>query len=103
MLREIASSGESQTNNLDQAAAGLLYVEPDYLREPGLAMQAAERAVQSSKRKRPGYLLTLANAYRQLGRDELARQTAQEGLNLLAKAGPAPFQMRLLLEAEVRK
>ena len=100
LLREVALSEGAQTIAFDQAAAGLLFVEPDHLREPGLALQASERAVELSKRRRPGYLLTLAVAYRAVGKVELARQTAREGLELLVKS-ETPFRVRLLLEAEM--
>jgi serine/threonine protein kinase len=86
LLKEVGQRQNAQGFELDSAATGLIIVEPVRLRDPGLAVELAERMVESSHHQKAGFLLTLANSYRAAGQVDKARQAAKEGLALL----PAP-------------
>jgi hypothetical protein len=87
---------------LDKAAAGLTIVLPVQLRDPLFALECAERAVEMSHHRKPGFLLTLARAYHAAGQPDKARAAAQEGLALLPAVTPAtvPCRIRKQLQAE---
>jgi tetratricopeptide (TPR) repeat protein len=88
--------------DLDAAATGLIIVMPARLREPSLAVEFAERMVEKSHHQKPGFLLTLAQAYRISGQPEKARATAWEGLALLPSAtNTVPSRVRKQLQAEL--
>jgi hypothetical protein len=75
---------------------------PAQLRDAQLAVGYAERMVDGSHREKPGFLLTLARAYRAAGQPERARAAAKEGLALLPAAAPGtiPSRIRRQLQAE---
>jgi len=93
----------AQGFDLDSVATGLATVLPERLRDTQLAVECAERMVEMSHHQKPGFLLTLAHAYRAAGESEKARATAQEGLALLPAATPAtvPSRVRKQLQAEL--
>jgi hypothetical protein len=89
---------------LDLALEAILKVEPASLRDPRLAVKWAERGVALSHRKIPRWLLSLAQAYRDLGQIEKGRAAAREGLALLPilQPGATKPRIRRLLEIESR-
>jgi serine/threonine protein kinase len=102
LLEPIALDQAAAANQLGHAVDALLMAQPETLRRPALAVKAAERMVELSHRARPSYLLELTLAYRAAGQAERARETAREGLKLLAGSSETPFRMRRLLEREAR-
>ncbi len=99
MLRQVAAAPDAQGFDLDQAVDGLLIAEPASLRDPALALKAAERMIELTKRKRPDYLLDLARCYLANGDPVRARQTAREALGLyVGLSSTAPFRARMLLQ-----
>jgi hypothetical protein len=89
--------------DLDAVATGLTIVMPARLRDPQLAAECAERMVEMSHHRKPGFLLTLARAYRAAGQPQKAREAAKEGLALLptATAATVPSRIRKQLQAEL--
>ena len=87
---------------LDSEVGALLSVKPLTLRDPHLAIACAEHQALLTRRKEPGVLHSVAQAYRFAGQIEKARAVAAEGLALFAPAVPgAPIpRMRKLLELE---
>ena len=87
---------------LDTAVSDLLTIKPLTLRDPLLAVASAEREALLTKRKKPGVLLSLAQAYRSAGQLEKAHAVAFEGLALLPQvaAGTPMPRARKLLESE---
>jgi serine/threonine protein kinase len=102
-LCRIALTDEASIPNLDNATAALLTVRPARLRDPELAVQFAERLVAQTHRRKPSFLLTLAQAHHAAGNLGKARATAREGLALLPPPQPGTIKPRLrrLLELEV--
>ena len=102
-LKELAAKHPDSVLILDSEVAALLNVKPLTLRNPSLAITCAERDALMTKRKKPGVLLSLAQAYRLAGQIEKARAAANEGLALLPAViagAPLPRTRRLLqLEA----
>jgi hypothetical protein len=72
------------------------------LREPALAVQYAERIVETSFHHNPEFLLTLAQAYRATGQPVKAQAAAKEGLALLPAETSATVMSRVrkLLHAQ---
>jgi tetratricopeptide (TPR) repeat protein len=83
ILKAVARQQDAQGFDLDAVATGLTIVEPEQFRDPKLAVECAERMVESNHHQKPGFLLTLAHAYRGIGQPEKARAAAKEGLALL--------------------
>lgn len=102
ILKTVGNQPNAQSDDLDEVAAGLTIVMPVQLRDPRLAVEYSRRAVEMSHRRKPGYLLTLARAYRATGQAERARAVAREGLALLpaATATTVPCRIRKQLQAE---
>ena len=105
MLKELAAKHADSLLILDSEVSALLNVEPLTLREPSLAIACAEREALLTKRRKPGVLLSVAQAYRSAGQPEKARAAASEGLALLpaATAGTPVPRIRKLLELEERR
>jgi tetratricopeptide (TPR) repeat protein len=103
LLKAVGKQPNAQAFDLDAAATGLTIVMPAQLRDPRLAVEYAERLADMSHRRKPGFLLTLAGAYRAAGRREQARAAARQGLALLPAETPAtvPCRVRKQLEAEL--
>ena len=103
ILKAVAKQQDAQGFDLDAVATGLTIVEPEQFRDPKMAVACAERMVESSHRQKPGFLLTLAQAYRAAGQRERARTTAKEGLGLLPSPAPdrVPSRIRKKLQAEL--
>ena len=103
-LATLKDLGLKQPNSqlLDYEVAALLTVKPIALRDPKLAISCAEKEALLTKRKQPGILLSVAQAYHAAGQVERARAVALEGLALLPPTGPgAPVsRTRKLLESE---
>jgi hypothetical protein len=72
---------------------------PERLRDPPLAVEYAQRMVDMSHHRKPGFLLTLARAYRAAEQPEKARAAAAEGLALLPAT--ARSRVRKQLQAEL--
>ena len=103
MLKAVGKHPNAQGFDLDAVATGLTIVMPVGLRDTQLAVEYAERMVDKSHRRKPGFLLTLARACRAAGQREKARAAAREGLALLPPATPAtvPSRVRKQLQAEL--
>jgi tetratricopeptide (TPR) repeat protein len=103
ILKAVAKQQDAKGSDLDAVATGLTIVEPKELRDPTLAVECAERMVESSHHQKPGFLLTLAHAYRAAGQPEKARTAAKEGLGLLPSltADTVPSRIRKKLQAEL--
>ncbi|WP_306601857.1 serine/threonine-protein kinase [Geothrix sp. 21YS21S-2] len=104
VLKARAQEKDAAIPTLDHATSALLSVRPEHLRNPGLAVQFAQRLVAISRRRKPDFMLSLAEAYHAQGRLDLARSTAKEGLALLPPVQPGAVRSRLrkLLERELR-
>ena len=103
ILKAVGKQQDAQGYDLDAVATGLTVVWPEPLRDPQLAVECAERMVAMSHHQKPGFLLTLARAYRSAGQPEKARAAAKEGIALLPVATPttAPSRVRKQLQAEL--
>ncbi len=103
ILKAVGKRPDAQAFDLDSVATGLTIVLPAELRDPGLAVEYAQRMVELSHHRKPGFLLTLASAWRAAGQPQKARAVAAEGLALLPEASPAtvPCRIRKRLEAEM--
>jgi len=103
ILKTVAEQENAHGVDLDAVATGLTIVKPTRLRDPQLAVECAERMVEMSHHRKPGFLLTLARAYRTAGQAGEARAAAQEGLSLLPASTPAtvPSRIRKQLQAEL--
>ncbi len=103
LLKAVGKRQDAQGFDLDSAATGLTIVMPARLRDPQLAVEYAQRMVDMSHHRKPGFLLTLARAWRAAGQPEKARAAAAEGLALLPAATPAtvPSRVRKQLQAEL--
>lgn len=103
-LQQLSARNPDSPLVLQIAAKDQLIAEPPSLRNPKLALQYAQRAVDLTHHKIPVMLLTLARAYRANGQIDLSRATAREGLALLPPPRPheAPTNMRRLLEKQTR-
>ncbi len=99
ILKAVGKLPNAQGFDLDQVATGLTIVRPVQFRDPGLAVECAQRMVDMSHHRKPGYLLTLAYAWRAAGQPEKARATAAEGLALLPAT--AHSRVRKQLQAEL--
>ena len=101
-LRAGALADDASIQTLDFAIAATLKVLPIRLRNPELAIQFAERLVAQTHRRKPNFLLSLAQAYRAAGLIEKARAAAKEGLALLPalRLGAIKPRLRRLLEIE---
>lgn len=97
-----AARSDASLPTLDHAVSALLVVLPKPLRDPGLAVRCAERLVASTHRRKPDFLLALAQAYRAAGLVDDARATAKEGLGFLPPARPGAVKPRVrrMLEGE---
>lgn len=104
-LRACALEPDASIPALDMAASTLLTVRPARLRDSELALQFAERLVTLTHRRKPNFLLLLAQACHAAGQIEKARATAKEGLVLLPSTQPGVSKPRLrrLLELEARE
>jgi tetratricopeptide (TPR) repeat protein len=95
ILKAVGKQPNAQGFDLDQVATGLIAVQPVELRDPPLAVAYAQRMVDMSHHRKPGFLLTLARACRAAGQPERARAAAAEGLALLPAAGPSRLRKQL--------
>jgi len=104
VLKDMVEKDPESLFILDLALEAILKVEPASLRDPRLAVKWAERGVALSHRKIPRWLLSLAQAYRDLGQIEKGRAAAREGLALLPilQPGATKPRIRRLLEIESR-
>jgi hypothetical protein len=86
----------------DTAVSDFLNVKPLSLRDPSVAVAYAEQEVLLTKRKKPGALLSVAQAYRSAGQIEKAHAAASEGLALLSavNAEGTMTRTRKLLQVE---
>jgi tetratricopeptide (TPR) repeat protein len=102
-LKDLSRNNLTSPTILDITASDLLTVQPVSLRDPRFAVDCAERAVNLSHRMKPSMLITLAQAYRASGQAERSRETAKEGLALLAAPQPGSVKPRIrkLLEAQM--
>ena len=103
ILKAVGKRKSSLGFDLDLVATGLTIVSPARLRDPRLAVECAERMVEDSHRRKPGFLLTLARAYRTAGQTEKARAAAAEGLALLPAPPTVPSRVRKQLQTELRE
>jgi predicted Zn-dependent protease len=103
ILKAVGKDQNAHGGDLDAVATGLTMVMPPSLRDSQLAVECAERMVEMSHHQKPGFLLTLARAYRAAGQPEKARATAKEGFALLpaATAATVPSRIRKQLQAEL--
>ena len=102
ILTAVGKQKDAQGFDLDQVATGLTIIGPVGLRDPRLAVDCAERMVAMSHGRKPGFLLTLAHAYRATGQPAKARAAAAEGLALLpASHLTVPSRIRKQLQAEL--
>ena len=103
ILKAVAEEQNAQGFDLDAVATGLTKVMPARLRDPQLAVECAERMVKMSHHQKPGFLLTLARAYRAAGEFEKAHAAAKEGLALLPAITPKTVSSRIRnqLQAEL--
>jgi len=104
VLKELAAKHPGTALILDHEAAALLKAKPDSLRDPRLAIAAAEREALVTKRREPDALLWVAVAYRMAGKLEQARAAASEGLALFPLADGkqlAVSRIQRLLELEI--
>ena len=101
-LKSLAAKHPDSALILDFEVAALLSVKPTALRDPKLAIASARQQALLTRRKQPGVLLFLAQAYHAAGQIEAARSTAGEGLALLppVTAGAPISRTRRLLEME---
>jgi len=102
-LRELAASPDATPDILDNATSALLFVQPLRLRDPAWTLTAAQRLVSLTHRRRPDCLLTLAQAYHQAGRTDLAAATANEGLALLPATAARRSRLWKLLSTEAQR
>jgi tetratricopeptide (TPR) repeat protein len=100
ILKAIGKLPNAQGFDLDQVATGVTMVRPVQFRDPGLAVECAQRMVELSHHRKPDYLLTLAHAWRAAGQPEKARAVATEGLALLPTT--ALSRVRKQLQAELK-
>ena len=98
ILKAVGKLPNAQGFDLDQVATGLAIAMPVQFRDPELAVECAQRMVEMSHHRKPGYLLTLANAWRAAGQPEEARAAAAEGLALLPAAAPSRVHKELQAE-----
>ncbi|MGO9229560.1 MAG: protein kinase domain-containing protein [Bryobacteraceae bacterium] len=105
ILKVVGRLPSAKASDMDWIARGLTIVMPVQLRDPKLAVNCAERAVEMSHHREPAFLRTLALAYRAAGQPEKAHAAAKEGLALLPAANPAtvPSRIRKQLQAEAAK
>jgi len=103
ILEAVAKQQNAQGVDLDAVATGLTIVEPKQLRDPRTAVECAERMVENSHHQKPGFLLTLAKAYRAARLSDKARAAAREGLGLLPipTATTTPSRIRKQLQAQL--
>ena len=101
-LRAAGLRSDAGIPTLDHAVSALLTVRPTRLRDPALAVQFAERLAGLTRRRKPDFLLSLAQALRAAGQAGKARAAAAEGLALLPALPPGGVRprLRILLEAE---
>lgn len=98
LLKDVGRHKDAAGFELDNAANGLLIVQPPQLQDPGLAVGYAERMVELSGHRKPSYLLTLATAYYAAGQPGKGRAAALEGIALLPAPGPTVIPSRLALQ-----
>jgi len=101
-LRAAGLRNDAGIPTLDHAISALLTVRPARLRDPALAVRFAERLAELTHRRKPDFLLSLAQAYHAAGLGGKARAAAAEGLALLPALPPGAIRprLRVLLEAE---
>ena len=101
-LKDLAAKQPDSLSVLDYELEALLTVKPVTLRDPKLAALCAEREALLTKRKEPGVLLAVAEAYHAAGKTEQAHAAALEGLALLPPIDPGTqaSRTRKLLESE---
>ena len=102
-LRKAAQAADASPQTLDCASAALLTALPLRLRNPQLSMAFAERLVALTHRRKPVFLLSLAQACRAAGQPEKAKETAREALALIPplRPGATRTRVRIFLEAEL--
>jgi hypothetical protein len=101
-LKDLTMKHPDSALVLDFEVAALLTVKPPALRDPKLAIASAQQEALLTRRRQPGVLLFLAQAYHAAGQIEAARATASEGLALPppVTVGAPVSRTRRLLEME---
>jgi hypothetical protein len=104
LLTHMAADPHASLSSLDLSVAALLFVEPNSLRNPALAIDEAQHGVQVTRGKSARSFLELAQAYRAGGKQDEGVQAARTGLSLLPdRSGPpANLMTRLKREAMAR-
>jgi len=93
-LREATAPQDASAHVLDLATAARMGVLPKSLRDTALNVRDAERMVTLTERKKAGFLLTLANAYKADGQGAKSVAAAKEGLALLPAVAPGAAMPR---------
>jgi len=102
--RRLADRPDLPPTELTRIARLLLFCQPADLRDPGVAVACARRAVDLTGGADAYALDTLAEAQLQAGDPEAARTTVQRALALLDGAGTEPSSwLRRMLEARLRR
>lgn len=102
-LKVDASHDNASPLTLALAATAFLEVEPEDLREPLYALEAAKRGDDMTHHKSATWLFLLAKAYHANGRALDARLAAEKGISLLASpdGDNSSSKVRKLLENEL--
>jgi len=87
-LREATARPDVSPHTLDLATAARMNVLPKSLQDTALNVRDAEHMVALTQRKKAGYLITLAEAYRADGQKAKSIAVAKEGLALLPAVPP---------------
>ena len=87
ILKAVGKRPDAQAFDLDSVATGLTIVLPAELRDPGLAVEYAQRMVEWSHHRKPGFLFSPPSAWRAAGQPQKARAVAAEGLGWRSRAG----------------
>lgn len=98
-LKDMALKHPDTVLTLDMEISAVLNARPIALRDPKLAVQAAEHEALLTLRHQPSVLHWLAQAYRAAGRIDEAHAAAREGLALFSSGTPRS-RTRKLLELE---
>lgn len=87
-LRDATDRPDVSARVLDLATAARMSVLPKSLQDTALNVRDAERMVALTQRKKPGFLLTLAETYKADGQKAKSVVVAKEGLALLPPVPP---------------
>ena len=102
LLRSGTEQAGAGGEAFNEYAWALVSSDVEDVRNPGLALEYARRAIASAGSPNPVYLHTLGWAHYRLGRNEEAQETLQQALKSLppANAGPA-VGLRRQIEADL--